>query len=241
MPTARRLRQAGCTSASSQPTTAPSVERSPRPRSSWRWPTTRVSSCRRHRPMPNRSGCTGPPSWPTTRSTKWSCWPTAAASPSNRRRRAPTFRSPRFPTVRSLRSPTSATSRPSGLEPGEPLGLYFGARSGDKGGNANVGIWAADAAGYAWLAANLSADSHRQPHPRSRRSRGETVRAAQSVGPQLRDRRLPRTRGCVEHRVRFAGQRPRRVPPQPNLAQSRIARSQLTCFAKWSPTAGPTA
>ena len=41
--------------------------------------------------------------------------------------------------------------------PGEPLGLYFGARSGDKGGNANVGIWATDAAGYGWLAANLSA------------------------------------------------------------------------------------
>jgi Acyclic terpene utilisation family protein AtuA len=47
---------------------------------------------------------------------------------------------------------------PVGPEPGEPLGLYFGARSGDKGGNANVGIWATEAAGYAWLEANLSAD-----------------------------------------------------------------------------------
>jgi hypothetical protein len=47
---------------------------------------------------------------------------------------------------------------PVGPQPGEPLGLYFGARSGDKGGNANVGIWATDAAGYAWLEANLSAD-----------------------------------------------------------------------------------
>jgi hypothetical protein len=45
---------------------------------------------------------------------------------------------------------------PVGPRPGEPLGLYFGARSGDKGGNANVGIWADDAGGYAWLAANLS-------------------------------------------------------------------------------------
>jgi hypothetical protein len=43
--------------------------------------------------------------------------------------------------------------------PGEPLGRYFGARSGDKGGNANVGIWAVDSAGYAWLAANLTADA----------------------------------------------------------------------------------
>jgi hypothetical protein len=39
---------------------------------------------------------------------------------------------------------------------GEPLGAWFAARSGDKGGNANVGIWARDAAGYAWLAANLT-------------------------------------------------------------------------------------
>ena len=39
------------------------------------------------------------------------------------------------------------------------LGLYFGARSGDKGGNANVGIWATDAAGYAWLAENLTAEA----------------------------------------------------------------------------------
>jgi Acyclic terpene utilisation family protein AtuA len=47
---------------------------------------------------------------------------------------------------------------PVGPAVGEPLGLYFGARSGDKGGNANVGIWATGAAGYAWLAANLSPD-----------------------------------------------------------------------------------
>ncbi len=44
---------------------------------------------------------------------------------------------------------------PVGPSPGEPLGAYFAARSGDKGGNANVGIWAPDDAGYAWLHANL--------------------------------------------------------------------------------------
>ncbi len=47
---------------------------------------------------------------------------------------------------------------PIGPRPGEPIGLHFGARSGDKGGNANVGIWGSDVAGYAWLAANLSAE-----------------------------------------------------------------------------------
>jgi hypothetical protein len=37
-----------------------------------------------------------------------------------------------------------------------PLGTVFGARSGDKAGNANVGIWARDDLGYAWLAAWLT-------------------------------------------------------------------------------------
>ena len=32
-----------------------------------------------------------------------------------------------------------------------PLGLLYGARSGDKGGNANVGVWARTDAAYAWL------------------------------------------------------------------------------------------
>lgn len=53
----------------------------------------------------------------------------------------------------------------AGPLPGEALGLYFGARSGDKGGNANVGIWAADAAGYGWLAENLSAETIRRLIP----------------------------------------------------------------------------
>jgi hypothetical protein len=37
-----------------------------------------------------------------------------------------------------------------------PLGRVAGARSGDKGGNANLGVWARTDAGYAWLARFLS-------------------------------------------------------------------------------------
>jgi hypothetical protein len=37
-----------------------------------------------------------------------------------------------------------------------PLGRVFGARSGDKAGDANLGVWARDDAAYAWLAANLT-------------------------------------------------------------------------------------
>jgi hypothetical protein len=37
-----------------------------------------------------------------------------------------------------------------------PLGQVAGARSGDKGGNANLGVWARTDAGYAWLAGFLT-------------------------------------------------------------------------------------
>ncbi len=37
-----------------------------------------------------------------------------------------------------------------------PLGTVFGARSGDKGGNANVGVWARDDPAYAWLESFLT-------------------------------------------------------------------------------------
>ncbi|GIG00575.1 exopolyphosphatase [Catellatospora citrea] len=40
-----------------------------------------------------------------------------------------------------------------------PLGLVAGARSGDKGGNANIGVWARGDAAYAWLAATLTVDA----------------------------------------------------------------------------------
>ncbi len=53
---------------------------------------------------------------------------------------------------------TDASVVPVGPGPTEPLGSLFGARSGDKGGNANVGIWARDNAGYAWLVRHLDAD-----------------------------------------------------------------------------------
>jgi hypothetical protein len=39
-----------------------------------------------------------------------------------------------------------------------PLGRLCGARSGDKGGNANVGIWVRDRAAYPWLRSYLTAD-----------------------------------------------------------------------------------
>ncbi|GAA5066902.1 acyclic terpene utilization AtuA family protein [Streptomyces similanensis] len=49
-----------------------------------------------------------------------------------------------------------------------PLGLVAGARSGDKGGDANVGVWARSRDAWRWLAGELTADRFRQLIPESR-------------------------------------------------------------------------
>jgi hypothetical protein len=61
---------------------------------------------------------------------------------------------------------------PGALPPGPtrraPLGLVAGARSGDKGGNANVGVWARTDDAWRWLAHELTAERFRQLIPESR-------------------------------------------------------------------------
>jgi len=46
-----------------------------------------------------------------------------------------------------------------------PLGRVFGTRSGDKGGNANLGLWGRTPAAYAWLARELTVDKLRALFP----------------------------------------------------------------------------
>ena len=46
-----------------------------------------------------------------------------------------------------------------------PLGRLVGARSGDKGGNANVGLWARDEETWAWLAATMTVERFRDLLP----------------------------------------------------------------------------
>ncbi|MDN5917670.1 MAG: DUF1446 domain-containing protein [Pseudonocardia sp.] len=43
-----------------------------------------------------------------------------------------------------------------------PLGRVCGARSGDKGGNANIGVWSRTDAGHAWLRGYLTAERARE-------------------------------------------------------------------------------
>jgi Acyclic terpene utilisation family protein AtuA len=55
----------------------------------------------------------------------------------------------------------TAGAEPAGPGPGTvtvPLGRLCGARSGDKGGNANVGFWARDPGAYPWLRSYLTVE-----------------------------------------------------------------------------------
>ncbi|MGW6782584.1 AtuA-related protein, partial [Streptomyces sp. NPDC054987] len=60
----------------------------------------------------------------------------------------------------------------SGAEPREtvraPLGALVGARSGDKGGDANVGVWAESAPAWHWLRDTLTVDRFRALLPETR-------------------------------------------------------------------------
>jgi hypothetical protein len=61
--------------------------------------------------------------------------------------------------------PAAMPSGPVGTTRSAPLGAVFGARSGDKGGNANVGVWARDDQSYAWLASYLTVQQFAQLIP----------------------------------------------------------------------------
>ncbi len=57
---------------------------------------------------------------------------------------------------------------PSGPATRAPLGRLFGTRSGDKGGNANLGVWAKSPGAYAWLAQRLTPERLKQLLPECR-------------------------------------------------------------------------
>lgn len=57
---------------------------------------------------------------------------------------------------------------PGGKTARAPLGRVYGARSGDKGGNANVGVFARSDAAWAWLDANLTTERLRELLPEVR-------------------------------------------------------------------------
>ncbi|MGW8590748.1 acyclic terpene utilization AtuA family protein [Dietzia sp. NPDC055877] len=58
-----------------------------------------------------------------------------------------------------------APQDPAGPSTTRPLGDVFGARSGDKGGTANIGLWAGDERSYRWMLATLTVDEVRRLLP----------------------------------------------------------------------------
>ncbi len=63
-------------------------------------------------------------------------------------------------------APADATTR-------APLGRVFGSRSGDKGGNANLGVFARSAEAYAWLDGFLTVERLRELLPETAELRVE--------------------------------------------------------------------
>jgi hypothetical protein len=71
---------------------------------------------------------------------------------------------PPTPTPIPTPTPTTPPATPTAATPPgspttrAPLGRVCGARSGDKGGNANIGLWARDPAAYPWLRDHLTVE-----------------------------------------------------------------------------------
>ncbi len=78
-----------------------------------------------------------------------------------------------LPGTAGRRVPVPAPAPPAGSAPGgptraAPLGAVCGARSGDKGGNANVGLWVRTPAAYHWLEQFLTVERLRTLLPEAR-------------------------------------------------------------------------
>ncbi|WP_326787111.1 acyclic terpene utilization AtuA family protein [Streptomyces sp. NBC_00151] len=83
--------------------------------------------------------------------------------------------------LETLEEPSLPEPLPAGPARRAPLGLIAGARSGDKGGNANVGVWVRTDEAWRWLAHELTADRFRELIPESR-----PLKVVRHVLPELR-------------------------------------------------------
>lgn len=70
-------------------------------------------------------------------------------------------------------APPKIPAPPTGPTERLPLGTICGARSGDKGGNANVGLWVRSPEAYAWLERYLTVEKFRELVPEAARLKVE--------------------------------------------------------------------
>ena len=123
------------------------------------------------------------------------------------------------PATRTLElAPVPPFALPEPLPFGEtrrlPLGLIAGARSGDKGGSANVGLWVRTEDHWRWLAHTLTVEKLRELLPETADLPVTRHLLPEPVGRQLRHRRHPRTGRRVSGTVRPTGQGAGRVAAQ---------------------------
>jgi hypothetical protein len=72
---------------------------------------------------------------------------------------------PRFQTPEPARAASPSSGRDWGQARPAPIGALFDARSGDKGGNANVGLWGSSDEAFAWLRDTLTVERLRELLP----------------------------------------------------------------------------
>ncbi|MEV5882686.1 acyclic terpene utilization AtuA family protein [Streptomyces sp. NPDC052020] len=83
-------------------------------------------------------------------------------------RRVPVAPPPATAALAAVPEPPPPEPLPPGPRRRAPLGLVAGARSGDKGGDANVGVWARTEDAWRWLAHELTAERFRELVPEAR-------------------------------------------------------------------------
>ncbi|MFF8878737.1 acyclic terpene utilization AtuA family protein [Streptomyces flaveolus] len=83
-------------------------------------------------------------------------------------RRIPVAPAPDTAVPAAVPEPALPEPLPPGTRRRAPLGLVAGARSGDKGGSANVGVWARTDEAWRWLAHELTTDRFRELIPEAR-------------------------------------------------------------------------
>ncbi|GAA2292569.1 DUF1446 domain-containing protein [Streptomyces kunmingensis] len=90
--------------------------------------------------------------------------PHIAVLPDGERRPVPPHEGPTR-ALAPVDEPALPQKPPAGPTRRAPLGRVTGARSGDKGGDANIGVWATSDAAWPWLAHTLTVDRLRQLLP----------------------------------------------------------------------------
>ena len=154
-PTPRRAPASCCAARRWTPRPTSWAGRSAVPPSRWPWPATPASTSPRRPGTARRTASTPLPTCRRPRRRTSPSCPTARGSTSNRRPRTePLWKVPSGSLCSA--SPGKQSTSVGGPTRRAPLGAVARARSGDKGGTANVGLWTRTDEAFDWLVAFLT-------------------------------------------------------------------------------------